>query len=185
MTNKPNMKWAFIETLDQTAVCPVCGKEYQKPIRPGWGYKSKDVCSYHCQRQLEREDPSSYEYRKAHEDQPTAAGPKPLSDLEASVVRRMYAQGESYEKIAHAIKRPVGSMRMIIRKLGLKPRSSIRLSPDTIRRIGEMRREGKNGYQIAKALRVSTYTVYRYWGMNSDVHIDENPERGNGDRRVL
>ena len=154
-------KWMFIETLDQTDICTVCGKEYRRPLEPGYGYGSKVVCSYHCQRKLERESPNSYEYKKIHGEEKRSR-PEPLTDLQVSVIRRMYAQGATCESIAKAIKRPVGSIASIIRRLGLKSRGSTGLSKEKIDKIISLWKGGMNGYQIAKEMNVVTSTVYKY-----------------------
>lgn len=156
-------KWMFVETLEHIEICPACGKEFNR-YTPDWGlkYGSKDVCSYNCMRKMEREDPKSYEYKKIHGETKTRKDPEPLTDVQISAIKRMYAMGATYETIAKALKRSTGTIASAVKRLGLKQRGSTGLPQEKVDRIKSMWQEGINGYQIAKQLNIVTSTVYKY-----------------------
>lgn len=156
-------KWMFIETLEKLEECPVCGKEFNRVQQDwGWKYGSKLVCSYHCMRKLEREDPASYEYKKLNGDTKTNKQPEPLTDVQISVIRRMYALGATYESIGKAIHRPTGSIASVVRRLGLQQRGNTGLPQEKVNKIIRMWQDGKSGYQIAQQMHTATSTVYKY-----------------------
>lgn len=153
----------FLETLDKKAVCAKCGKEFNTTPQWYWYYGSKIVCSYKCMRAMERDDPKSMAYQKLHEaERAKKPKPPPFTQEEYETVREMYEQHATYEEIAEAIHRSTGSIAGIVHKLGCTLRRKEGLNPETVQAIRNLWAQKMTGYQIAKTLGVSTYTVYKY-----------------------
>lgn len=158
------------EPARRVVKCAKCKKIFVRTPEWAWWYRDSIVCSYHCMRTMEREDPHSRINMEARNVTPKTSGlarnMRRITEEEANGIMQDYRAGLNFTLIAEKYDRSPSTISALVRQGGYKPpaqKATLHkpLDDDGRKEIRRLYKRGLNAWDISKQLDLNPTTVYR------------------------